>query len=182
MKKQSIIIIICACVIVFAVVGVLAIKNSKKSSQIKFENSEEILKMFDSIYANLKDELPSLQTAELDATDALTVSAYTGLKSNENVESLVVSEPLMNAQAYSVVVVKVKDGADMESMKKEMLDNINMRKWICVSADKLYITSTGNVIFIVMSSEDWAKPVYEEFKKYVNNNVNKELERTEVFG
>lgn len=182
MNKKSIIIIICACVIVLAVVGVFAIKNSKKSSQIKFENSEEILKMFNSIYSNLKDELPSLETAELDATDALTVSGYTGLKSNENVESLVVSEPLMNAQAYSAVAVKVKDGADIEIMKKEMLENLNMGKWICVSADKLYITSSDNVIFMVMASEDWAKPVYEEFKKYVNNNVDKELERTEVFG
>ena len=57
-----------------------------------------------------------------------------------------------------------------------MLDNINMNKWICVSAEKLYITNNGNVIFLVMSSEEIAKPVYENFKKYVNNEIGKELE------
>ena len=63
--------------------------------------------------------------------------------------------------------------------KKEIFDNIDMRRWICVSAEKLYITNYENVIFLVMSSEEWAKPVYEEFKKYVENDIGKELEKTE---
>ena len=29
-----------------------------------------------------------------------------------------------------------------------------------------------------MSDEDWAKPDYEGFKKYVNNKNGKELEKT----
>lgn len=33
-----------------------------------------------------------------------------------------------------------------------------------------------------MSDEEWAKPVYENFKKYANNETGKELERTEDFG
>ena len=73
---------------------------------------------------------------------------------------------------------KVKAGADIEGIKQEMLDNLNMNKWICVSAEKLYITSYNNIIFAVMSDEDWAKPVYEGFKKYVNNKNGKELEKT----
>ena len=88
----------------------------------------------------------------------------------------------MNAQAYSAVAVKVKDGADIETIKKEMLDNIDTNKWICVSAEKVYATNSGNIIFLVMSDEEWAKPVYENFKKYANNETGKELERTEDFG
>ena len=67
---------------------------------------------------------------------------------------------------------------DVEKLKQEMLDNIDMRRWICVSAEKLYITNSGNIIFLVMSSEDIAKPVYEGFKKYVNNQIGKELEKS----
>ena len=67
----------------------------------------------------------------------------------------------------------------MKLEKKEMLENINMAKWICVSAEKMYITNNGNTIFMVMSSEDWAKPVYNEFKEYVGNNIGKELEKAE---
>ena len=84
----------------------------------------------------------------------------------------------MNAQAYSALMVKVKDGKNVEKVKQEMLDNMDMRKWVCVSASKLYITNNGNVIFAIMSSDDWAKPVYDGFKKYVNNDIGKELEKT----
>ena len=85
----------------------------------------------------------------------------------------------MNAQAYSLVVLKVKDTSKIESMKQEMYDNINMAKWICVSAEKLYITNSNDIIFMVMASDDWANPVYNSFKKYVNNNIGKELTKTE---
>ena len=84
----------------------------------------------------------------------------------------------MNAIPYNLAVVKVKDGTNIEAIKEEMLNNINMRRWVCVNADKLYITNNGNVIFLIMANEEDAKPIYEEFKKYVNNNIGKELEKT----
>ena len=106
------------------------------------------------------------------------VTSYTGLKTNDGIESIVVSEPLITSQAYSVAIVKVKDNADVEKIKQEMLDNIDMRRWICVSAEQLYITNSGNVIFSVMTDKDIAKAVYDDFKKYVNNNIGKELEKS----
>ena len=39
----------------------------------------------------------------------------------------------------------------------------------------LYLTNYGNTIIYVMSEEDWAKPVYDAFKWYVNNSNGKEL-------
>lgn len=177
MKKQTIIIVVCVLVAVLAIVGVLLIGgNSQKG--MNFDSATKVEEMFNTMYSNLEGQLPYLETATLDATDELTLSAYTGLKSNENVEALVVSEPLTGSQPYSAVVVLVKDGADVDAMKQEMLDNINMRKWICVSAEKMYVTNTGNAIFMIMASDEWARPVYDEFKKYVNNEVGTELEKT----
>ena len=132
--------------------------------------------MINSIYKGV--DLLETDTKEINVSNKEEVEAYTGLTSNKDVELLVVSEPLMNAQAYSLVVLKAKDGADIEKMKLEMKENIDMDKWICVSASNLYITNNGNLIFMVMSSDDWAKPVYDNFKKYVNNNIGKELEKT----
>ena len=106
------------------------------------------------------------------------VTRYTGLTTNDGIESITVSVPVMTAQAYSVAIVKVKDSADVEKIKQEMLDNIDMRRWICVSAEQLYITNSGNVIFSVMADKDVAKAVYNDFKKYVNNNIGKELEKS----
>ena len=87
--------------------------------------------------------------------------------------------PLLPLPATSMNIVKVKDNADVEKIKQEMLDNIDMRRWICVSAEQLYITNSGNVIFSVMAEKDIAKAVYNDFKKYVNNNIGKELEKSD---
>ena len=180
MKKQTIAIILVIAVLVIAIIGiVVATSNKSNNSEAKIETVDQMKSMMKTINSNLKEQLPQLETDEIDISDGELVKVYTGLQSNENVEKLVVSEPLMNAQAYSAAVLKVKPGADIEKMKQEIIDNINMRKWICVSAEKLYVTNSDNIIFLVMSDEEWAKPVYEEFKKYVDNKIGKELEKSE---
>lgn len=181
MKKQTMAIIAVIVILVIAIIGITVLMGNKNNNGegSKIETVGQMKSMLETIYSNLDGQLPVLETAEMDVSDGDAVTVYTGLQSNENVESLVVSEPLMNAQAYSVAIVKVKEGADIESMKQEMLDNIDTRKWICVSAEKLYITNNENVIFLVMASDEWATPVYEEFKKFVDNNIGKELEKTE---
>ena len=178
MKKENIIIgIIVLTVIV--ILGVLFINfNKNETTENTIKNSKDMIKMVNSIYQNINNELPSLETMTIDINNLDDVTSYTGLKSNKDIEELVISVPMMNAQAYSLAVVKVKDGANIESLKQEMLDNIDMRRWICVSAEKLYITNNENIIFLVMADKDTAKIVYDEFKSYVNNKVGKELEKT----
>ena len=181
MKKQTLTIIIIAVIILAVIIEAILIINnkSKGNAEGKIETAGQMKEMFKTIYSKLGEKLPNLETQEISIKDETQVKAYTGLKSNKDIEKIVVSEPLMSSQAYSAVTVKVKSGANIEEIKKEMLENINMSKWICVSAEKMYITNNGNTIFMVMSSEDWAKPVYNEFKEYVGNNIGKELEKAE---
>lgn len=179
MKKQTIAIILVIAVLLIAIIGVaVATNNKNNNNEAKIETVDQMKSMMKTINSNLKEQLPQLEIGAIDISNEELVKAYTGLQSNENVEKLVVSEPLMNAQAYSAVVIKAKSGADIEKMKQEIIDNIDMRKWVCVSADKLYVTNSGNTIFLVMSDEEWAKPVYKEFKKYVDNKIGKELEKS----
>lgn len=173
MKKN--IILICSIIATVIIVGCLILVLANKSTSSKMETSEDVKAMFNDIYKDLS--LPELMTEEVSTESIDDVKAYTGLSSSDNIEKMIVSEPLMNAQAYSAVALIIKDGADIEQIKQEMLDNINMRKWICVSAEELYITNNGNVIFMVMANEDRAKPVYDNFKKFVNNETGKELYR-----
>ncbi|MCI9366184.1 MAG: hypothetical protein HFJ54_06580 [Clostridia bacterium] len=176
MKKTVIIAIVVIAIIIAIIVGFFVMKPKK---ELKLQTTEEIQNMLNTIYSSGKVELPSLDTAVIDKNDTMQVTSFTGLQSSENIEELVVSVPFINSQAYSLAVIKVSEKADIDKMKKEIFDNIDMRRWICVSAEKLYITNYENVIFLVMSSEEWAKPVYEEFKKYVENDIGKELEKTE---
>lgn len=176
MKKKTILYAVAIALLVL-IFGIFIKLNSNK--QVSTINSaSDMKKMLNTIYSNAKTDLPSLSTEKVDLSNADIVTSYTGLKTANDIDLLVVSEPLINAQAYLVAVIKVKDNVDVEKVKTEIYDNIDMRRWICVSAEKLYITNNGNVIFLVMADENWAKPVYDEFKAYVNNSIGKELEKT----
>ncbi len=178
MKKKNLIICAVIVLIVLAVIIGIAVK-SNNNGNIKIESTANMKNLIDSIYKNANVELPSLETNEIDMSDNDTVSTYTGSQDNSNIESIVVSEPLISSQAYSLVVMKLKNSADVEKVKQNIYDNVNMSKWICVSAEKLYITNYNNIVFYVMSDEDWAQPVYTAFKTYVNNKNGSELEKSE---
>ena len=176
MKKQNIFII---GLILFAVISfIIIILVSSGGNKGGGNTPKNINNIINTINKNNKDILPELETMKVDIKNIDEVNSYTGLKTNDGIESIVVSVPLITAQAYSVAIVKVKDNADVEKIKQEMLDNIDMGRWICVSAEQLYITNSGNVIFSVMTDKDIAKAVYDDFKKYVNNEIGKELEKT----
>ena len=174
-KKQNILVIalISLAVISFGIIILVSGKENTSS----LETTKDIIKMISIINKDNKNVLPELETMKIDVKNIDEVTSYTGLTSNDDIESIVVSVPLITSQAYSVAVVKVKDTANVEKIKQEMLDNIDMGRWICVSAEQLYITNSGNVIFSVMTDKDIAKAVYDDFKKYVNNEIGKELEK-----
>lgn len=149
--------------------------NNKNSGDIKLNTSSELKSMIDKVYKLSNADLPDLKTQKISLNDKDVLKSYTGLSNNDDVEAIVASEPVMSSQAYSFVAVKFKNGVNIEKIKEEMYNNIDMNKWICVSADVLYLTNYGNTVIYVMSEEDWAKPVYDAFKKYVNNENGKEL-------
>mgnify|MGYP002537385975 CR=1 FL=1 len=177
MKKKQNILVIALILLAVITFGVIILVSGKENTS-SLETTKDIIKMINSINKDNKNVLPELETMKIDVKNIDEVTSYTGLKTNDGIESIVVSVPLITAQAYSVAIVKVKDSADVEKIKQEMLDNIDMRRWICVSAEQLYITNSGNVIFSVMADKDVAKAVYNDFKKYVNNNIGKELEKS----
>lgn len=183
MKKQTMItIIVIAIVAIIAIVGIVIVKNNNNTTNggtsVKIESKKDMKSMLKSIYSKNKDVLPELETEEIDVSNSDLVTSYTGIQSTGNVESLVVLEPLMSSQAYSAVALKVKSNANIETVKEEILNNVDMRKWICVSAEKLYVTNYNNIIFFVMSDEDWATATYNSFKEYVGNKIGKELQKS----
>ena len=172
-------IVIAIIVAIVIIMGVNLFRNSspKQESNLNINNNDDLVSLINQIYEGVTIEMPRLQTQALDVTDANMVKTFTGLDSTENIENLVVSEPLMSSQAYSLVLVKVKDGANINDMAKAMNENIDVRKWICVSAEKVYTATSGNVICLVMTNADTAKVVYDSFKT-IAGGIEKEYERT----
>ena len=89
------------------------------------------------------------------------ITYYTGLADGSQVAEIAISEPMMG-QAYSLVVVKVTEGADAAAVAKEMFDNIDQRKWICVEADTKTAACTEDVAFLFMVNSDFADQVSTE--------------------
>lgn len=168
MKKN---ILLYGSIIVALLIVLVLIFTNKSNGTLNDTNSMK--SGLKTIYKGLS--LPELDIKVLKSDND--IKGYTNLENVDDIEAVVASEPLINAQAYLALLIKVKDQANVEKIKEDLYDSIDMNRWICVSADKLYITNNGNTIFLVMSEEDWAKEVYNSFKNYVNNNIGKELEK-----
>lgn len=78
------------------------------------------------------------------------IKAYTGLSSADKLTAAVAYESMMGSQAFSLVLVQVKDTADAQSVAQEMSDNIDMRKWVCVGADEKAVVGSGDVVMLIM--------------------------------
>jgi len=152
-------------------------ETESEKDLFKATSAEDLTTLVDKIYEGLTIEMPMLMSQTVDITDTDAVNYVTGLENADDVEYIVESAPMMTSQAYSLVLVKVKDGANVEKVAKEMNEKIDARKWICVTAEKVYTTSSEDVVCLVMSNEQTAKAVYENFKTLAGT-VGEEYVRT----
>lgn len=168
-RKGAIAFVILSIVLVIAIIvgAVYAIyRNQPKTYTQIVSSTDDMQNMINTIYEGVEAELPpTLNTQVVDISNVDILKSYTGLSSNENIDAVVVSEPMIGSQAYSLVLVKVKDGQDANAIAKEMSENIDTRKWICVEAEKLYATSQDNLAVLIMASDEWATPVYNKLKE-----------------
>lgn len=182
MKKKVTIGVIIALLVIAIILGIIFMNNSKKNETKtnlgQIEKSEDLTNLITEIYKGKEENLPRLNTQIVDVNDADAIKSATGLDNGNDLQFVAISEPMISSQAYSLVLAKVKDNVNASNIAKEMSEKIDTRKWICVSAEKLYATSSGDIVCLVMSNEEWAKPVYDEFKKLAGN-VGEEYTKTE---
>lgn len=80
----------------------------------------------------------------------LALKSFTGLSSAEKLSDIAVYESMMGAQAFSLVLVRVKDANDTKTVAQEMSDNIDTRKWVCVGADEKIVAGYCDVVMLIM--------------------------------
>ena len=95
----------------------------------------------------------------VDLTDASedglwAIKSYTGLDSAENITEAAAFEPMMGSIAFSMVLVRVADGAGAKAVAESMKSGIDTRKWICVEADDLKVAGFGDVVMLIMVNSD----------------------------
>ena len=117
---------------------------------------KSLSEIMDMVYEKHPVELP-LITIDLALEDAYTVKSYLGLDSSELVQEAVASESGFGSQAYSLVLCRVKDPANAQTVARQMFDGIDRRKWICVEADDLMVSVFGDLVLLVMIDSDYAE-------------------------
>lgn len=70
--------------------------------------------------------------------------------------------PLMG-QEFQIVICKVKEDKDLDSVMKEILENSDLSRWICRRADQLIVTANGRHILAVMGTKEEAEKVANAF-------------------
>ena len=82
------------------------------------------------------------------------IKSYTGLDSAEKIAEAAAFEPMMGSLAFSMVLVRVAEGADAKAVAESMKSGIDTRKWICVEADDLKVAGFGDVVMLIMLNSD----------------------------
>ena len=121
---------------------------------------EEIM---DKIYSSLEDSEKPMMLTNI-TIDKENAEMYLGTSDIEFEEALA-SESATGSIAHSVVLLRVKNNANVEMIEEKIEDSVNPRKWICVEADEVEVESKGNLIILVMSNELTADKIIREFNK-----------------
>lgn len=113
-----------------------------------------------------------MEEIEKDVTDLPAVEAFEVNEDNfENYlfidyikgAEAIASESLINTNAHSVVLLRLPNGEDASSVAKDIEDNADSNKWICVFAEKTIVKVHGNTIVLIMSYEDIAGEIADNF-------------------
>lgn len=115
------------------------------------------------VYASIKEEEKPMMLTNIEVTKE-NAEMYLGTSDIEFEEALA-SESAIGSIAHSVILIRVKDNANVELIEERLEDTVNPRKWICVEAEEVEVESRGNLILVVMSNEITADKIVDEFNK-----------------
>jgi hypothetical protein len=165
MKK--IIVLIMALFTVFSLAACKAADSKQtggsKTSNLEGSLEDNLKKIYDAakVDDNFKEYIKSgLENVEVTSERA----EYFLGKADLEFETALASEPMIQPGAYSLVLVRVKEGADVEKIKKDIKENVDPMKWVCVGVkeESIIVDNIGDVIFLVMSDAQ-TKPLHDAF-------------------
>lgn len=139
------------------VVGAIFLTGcTSKEKNIEGSLEDIMTKLYEGIS---EDELPmALTNTEITSDNMVGFLGATDIE----FESALASESMVGSIAHSVMLIRTKEGQDIEEVKEKIQNSINPNKWICVTAENVIVKNKGNLILVIMSNE-LAKPIEENF-------------------
>jgi len=152
-------------------------ENNTSDVQSEITLEETINKIYD-----VKKPELSLGEIPVDLANADSVKSFTGLTDTSKVKDVAASEAMIGSQAYSLVLIQVKDATDAKGVAEQVLNGIDQRKWICVEADDMQVVAQGDVIMMFMVSSELSETVtsaqiVDAFKQVRGGKLDIELKK-----
>lgn len=159
MKKLISLMLVLAMVMSFAA---CAAKEDTENTEPSTQATEPVKAQLEGTMEELLNKVITQQPVEfmggvipVDLTDTSedglwAVKSYTGLDSAAQITEAAVYEPMMGSIAYSMVMVRVAEGADAKTVAEQMKSGIDTRKWICVQANDVMAAGYGDVVMFIM--------------------------------
>ena len=164
-KNLLLLLVVCASLLTLTACG---------SKNVEGELTDIMEKVYEKMYADVKeDQRPGLVTTNPsnpfeDATEediAYQIEYAIGTNKDKiDYKEIVYSEPMMSSIAYSVVLVRMNEGADIETAKTAIKEGVNPRKWMCVEVAKedIIVKNKGDLIILIMVEDDTLRTKIEE--------------------
>ena len=102
------------------------------------------------VYADIPEENRPMMLENIKVNEEH-IEYYLGTSDIEYEEALA-SESGIGSIAHSVVLVRAKKNADVESIKTKIKESINPNKWICVGVDEkdVIVENKGDLIILIL--------------------------------
>jgi len=118
------------------------------------------------VYKDVPEEDRPMMLENMEVT-VENIEYYLGTSDIEYEEALA-SESGIGSIAHSVVLVRTKENADIESIKTKIKENVDPRKWICVGVEEkdIIVENKGNLIILILVEDQTTR---ETLKKGFDN-------------
>ena len=151
------------CLVMTGIMMLTLVACGSKKEDVKLEgNLSDILQqVYDGaeLDSGLVEAMQYFDQGEITPELAETVLGTDDVDFTEGVYSM----PMMSAQAYQCVLLRLAEGEDIEEAKQALLDNADPRKWICVEAESVVVENVGDVVLFLMSDNATAEAIQESF-------------------
>jgi uncharacterized lipoprotein YehR (DUF1307 family) len=156
MKKISLLVILLSAVLLLTGCGEEKVKNVEGT----------LTEIMEKVYKDLPADNTPMGLDNIQLNDE-NIEGFIGTKDIEYTDAIA-RESMVGSIAHSTVLIRTKEDADIENIKKKIEENVNPRKWVCVGVEKedVIIKNKGDLlIVIIVEDEVGRKSISEGFDK-----------------
>lgn len=137
LKKIGLVLAVCVCAFLMTGCGEKNVEGTLEDLMTK-------------VYADIPQENRPMMLENIEVNEE-NIEYYLGTSDIEYEEALA-SESGIGSIAHSVVLVRTKKNANVESIKTKIKENINPNKWICVGVDEkdVIVENKGDLIILIL--------------------------------